>query len=58
MAVALDPRVATQTIRSRVTVDPETAQTVLRDDGEPQIDVVVAASRERFVALLRDALSG
>jgi hypothetical protein len=26
-------------------------------DGEPQCNVVVAASRERFVALLRDALS-
>jgi purine nucleosidase len=56
MAVALDRRVATQTVRARIEVDPETAQTVLRTDGEPQVDVVVAASRERFVALLRDAL--
>jgi purine nucleosidase len=56
MAVALDRRVATQTVRARVEVDRETAQTVLHDDGEPQVDVVVAASRERFVALLRDAL--
>ena len=58
MAVALDRRVATQTVRARIEVDPETAQTHLRMDGEPQCNVVVAASRERFVALLRDALSG
>jgi purine nucleosidase len=57
MAVALDRRVATQTVRARIEVDPETAQTHLRMDGEPQCNVVVAASRERFVALLRDALS-
>jgi purine nucleosidase len=56
MAVALDSRVAAQTIRSRIEVDPDTAQTVLRVDGEPQAEIVVAASRERFVALLRDAL--
>jgi len=58
MAVALDRRVATQTIVARVEVDPETAKTHMRDDGEPRCDVVVAASRERFVALLRDALRG
>jgi hypothetical protein len=58
MAVALDRRVATQTIRARVEVDQETGQTHMRTDGEPQSDVVVAASRERFVALLRDALRG
>jgi hypothetical protein len=58
MAVAVDRRVATQTVRARVEVDQETAKTHLRTDGEPQCDVVVAASRERFVALLRDALSG
>jgi purine nucleosidase len=57
MAVALDRRVATQTVRARIEVDPETAQTHLPMDGEPQCNVVVAASRERFVALLRDALS-
>jgi purine nucleosidase len=58
MAVALDRRVATQTIRARVEVDQETAKTHMRMDGEPQVEVVVAASRERFVALLRDALRG
>jgi purine nucleosidase len=58
MAVALDRRVATQTVRARIEVDEETAQTHLRAAGEPQVDVVVAASRERFVALLRDALRG
>lgn len=56
MAVALDRSVATQTIRARIEVDPVTAKTHVRMDGEPQVDVVVAASRERFVALLRDAL--
>jgi purine nucleosidase len=56
MAVALDRRVATQTIHARVDVDQETAKTQLRADGEPRCEVVVAASRERFVALLRDAL--
>jgi inosine-uridine nucleoside N-ribohydrolase len=58
MAVALDRTVATETARARIEVDPETAQTHLRADGEPQVDVVTAASRERFVALLRDALRG
>lgn len=58
MAVAVDRRVATQTVRARIEVDPETAKTHLRADGEPQVDVVTAASRERFVALLRDALRG
>jgi purine nucleosidase len=56
MAVALDNRVATQTIRARVDVDQETAQTMLHLDSDSQVDVVVGASRERFVALLRDAL--
>ena len=55
-AVALDRRVATQTVRARIEVDPETAQTHLRADGDPQCEIVVAASRDRFVALLRDAL--
>jgi purine nucleosidase len=58
MAVALDRSVATETIRARVEVDRETAQTHMRRDGEPQCDVVVAASGERFRALLRDALRG
>jgi purine nucleosidase len=55
-AVALDRRVATQLVRARIEVDPQSAKTHLRFDGEPQCDVVVAASRERFLALLRDAL--
>lgn len=58
MAVALDRRVAAQVVRARIEVDPETAQTHLHADGESQCDVVVAASRERFIALLRDALRG
>jgi|tagenome__1003787_1003787.scaffolds.fasta_scaffold20837708_2 purine nucleosidase len=58
MAVALDRRVATQTIRVRVEVDQETAKTHLRMDGEPQVDVVTDASRARFLALLFDALRG
>jgi purine nucleosidase len=56
MAVALDRSVATRTIRARVEVDRETAQTHMRATGDPQCDVVVAASGERFRALLRDAL--
>jgi purine nucleosidase len=56
MAVALDRRVATQTIRARVDVDQANAKTHMREDGDPQVDVVVAASRARFLALLGDAL--
>jgi purine nucleosidase len=55
-AVALDRTVATHTIRARVEVDRETAQTHMRADGNPQCEVVVAASGDRFRALLRDAL--
>jgi inosine-uridine nucleoside N-ribohydrolase len=58
MAVALDRSVVTETVRARVEVDRETAQTHLRTDGGPQCDVVVAASGDRFRALLRDALRG
>ena len=56
-AVALDRNVATHTMQAHVEVDRETAQTHMRADGEPQCEVVVAASGERFRALLRDALS-
>jgi purine nucleosidase len=56
MAVALDRSVATHTIRARVEVDRETAQTHMQLEGEPQCEVVVAASGDRFRALLRDAL--
>jgi purine nucleosidase len=55
MAVALDPSVATDVRPARVEVAP-TAQTVVDERGEPNADVVFEASRERFVALLRDAL--
>jgi inosine-uridine nucleoside N-ribohydrolase len=55
MAVALDPAVATRTRRARVTVTDE-AQTVLGDGDD--VEVVTEASRGRFLALLRDALSG
>jgi purine nucleosidase len=63
MAVALDPSVATDVRRVHVAV--ETAgelthgQTVVDHDarfGEANADVVFAASRERFLALLHDAL--
>jgi purine nucleosidase len=56
MAVALERTVATHTIRARVEVDRETAQTHMRAEGEPQCEIVVGASGERFRALLRDAL--
>jgi purine nucleosidase len=58
MAVALDDSVATDVRRARVTVDRETGETVVDETATPNADVVVAASRERFVALLRDALRG
>jgi purine nucleosidase len=58
MAVALDPSVATDVRPARVEVDLETAQTLVDESAEPNADVVFAASRGRFVALLRDALRG
>jgi purine nucleosidase len=57
MAVALDPSVETDVRPAHVEV-ASTAQTVVDEAGEPNADVVFAASRERFVALLRDALRG
>jgi purine nucleosidase len=62
MAVALDPAVATDVRRARVDVDTSDGETrgrtVVDEAGEPNADVVFEASRERFVALLRDALRG
>jgi purine nucleosidase len=65
MAVALDPSVATDVRRVHVEVetggDFTRGQTVIdhrNTFGEPNADVVFEASRERFVALLRDALRG
>jgi purine nucleosidase len=54
MAVALDRSVATDTIRVRVDVDQSNAKTHMLDGDD--VDVVTAASRARFLALLRDAL--
>ena len=63
MAVALDPDVATDVRRVHVAVerrgDLTRGQTVVDHDarfGEQNVDVVFAASRERFLALLHDAL--
>jgi purine nucleosidase len=56
MAVAIDPAVATDVRRARVEVDTATGQTVVDEAAPPNANVVVAASRERFLALLRDAL--
>jgi purine nucleosidase len=56
MAVALDRSVATDTIRVRVDVDQSNAKTHMLDGDD--VDVVTAASRARFLALLRDALRG
>jgi purine nucleosidase len=65
MAVALDPSVATDVRRVHVEVetggDFTRGQTVIdhrNTFGEANADVVFEASRERFVALLRDALRG
>jgi purine nucleosidase len=55
MAVALDPRVPTRTVHAYIEISDE-GETVLTDGDA--VDVVVEASRERFVALLRDALRG
>ena len=55
MAVALDHTVATTTMRARVEVDQDNAKTHMRRDGDPQVDVVVEASRARFLALLRES---
>ena len=65
MAVALDPRVATDVRRLHVSVELEgrltRGQTVVDHlgygGGEPNVDVVVEASRERFLALLHAALA-
>jgi purine nucleosidase len=64
MAVALDPSVATSTRRFHVDVETTGAltrgQTVVDQLGlteqPPNADVVLEASRERFLQLLRDAL--
>lgn len=62
-AIALDPAVATETRRLHVAVETQggltRGETVVDYRGEtapPNADVVLEASRGRFVALLRDAL--
>jgi len=56
MAVALDESVATDVRNARVTVDRATGQTYVDETAPANARVVVAASGERFLALLRDAL--
>ena len=63
MAVALDPGVATEVRRLHVAVETEgeltRGATIVDYRGRsatPNADVVLAASRDRFVALLHDAL--
>lgn len=66
MAVALDPSVATETRRLHVAVELRgeltRGQTVVDHlgltDRAANADVVLAASRERFLSLLHDALRG
>ena len=58
MAIALDPSTAVDVRAARVTVDRETGQTFVDETATPNARVVVEASRERFLALLRDALRG
>jgi purine nucleosidase len=62
MSVALDRMVATGVRPARVDVDTSGAETrgktTVDEGGEPNADVVFEASRERFLALLRDALRG
>jgi len=64
-AVALDPGVATEVRRLHVAVETKgeltRGETVVDYRGRtqpPNVDVVLTASRERFLALLRDALGG
>src|SRR5260221_462967 len=64
MAIALDPSVATDTQRLFVAVESESAlcrgQTVVDHlsvtEQEPNIDVVLSASRERFLSMLHAAV--
>ena len=64
MAIALDPAVATDTRRLFVAVESESTlcrgQTVVDHLGvtgeEPNVDVVLAASRERFLSMLHAAV--
>jgi purine nucleosidase len=66
MAVALEPAVATEVKRLHVTVETESelcrGQTVVDHIGLtgqlPNMDVVLAASREHFLKLLYDAVRG
>jgi len=65
MAVALDPAVATEVRRLHVAVELDgkltRGMTVVDHlgwgSGEPNVDVVLAADRERFLALLHGALA-
>jgi purine nucleosidase len=64
MAVALDPQLATETVRRFVDVElgdgPSRGQTIVDHLGvtgkEPNVDVVLRIDREAFLELLRDAL--
>src|SRR5262249_39674900 len=64
MAIALDPHVATETKRLNVRIETKSdlcrGQTVIDHLGvtqnEPNVEVVLAASRERFMEMLRTAL--
>lgn len=65
MAIALDPTIATETKRLHVSIETTSelcrGQTVVDHLGvtghEPNVDVVLAASRERFLAALHAALT-
>jgi purine nucleosidase len=65
MAIALDPLIATEVRRLHVAVETmgvltrgETVVDYRGTSEAPNADVVIGASRERFFALLRDALRG
>jgi purine nucleosidase len=65
MAIALEPEIATNTKRLFVAIETEgdwcRGQTVVDHLGvtgrEPNVDVVLEASRDRFLALLHQAVS-
>lgn len=64
MAIAIDPEVASERERAFVTIETQSplclGQTVVDRDGvlsqEPNVEIVLSASHERFLAMLHDAV--
>jgi inosine-uridine nucleoside N-ribohydrolase len=65
MAIAIDPSIATHVQRLHVAVETrgdltrgETVVDYRGTSATPNVDVVIEASRDAFIAALRDALGG